>query len=168
MINKSLYKLYLICPEEAWLSYHESNVFIASTAEDLFQMQQGNEVDLFAQELFKDKKILRELGISNKEIHFQFRSEVDGFVAIADIVAIDKTTNTIDVFEVQASSDYQKVIGEYTDDAAFQCQVFERQGFSIGNVFIIYPNVNFVYDGTPIKASTFFRYPNITAEVHNN
>ncbi len=166
MINKNLYKLYLTCPEEAWLSYHEPTRNVTPSEEDLFRMRQGQEVDVFAQELFKDKKILRELGISNKEILFQFPSEADGFVAIADIVAIDKATNTIDVFEVKASSDYKKVTGEYTDDVAFQCQVFERQGFTIGKVFIIYLNPTFVYDGTPIKASAFFRHPNITSEVH--
>ena len=166
MINKSLYKLYLTCPEEAWLSYHEPSRNVTPSEEDLFRMRQGQEVDIFAQELFKDKKTLRELGISDKEIHFQFRSEADGFVAIADIVAIDKATNTIDIFEVKASSDYQKVIGEYTDDAAFQCQVFERQGFTIGRIFIIYLNKTFVYDGTPIKANHFFRHPNISKDVH--
>jgi hypothetical protein len=166
MINKSLYKLYLTCPEEAWLSYHEPSRTLALDEETLFRMRQGQEVDVFAQELFKDKKVLKELKILDKEIHFQYRSEADGFLAIADIVAIDSVTNTIDIFEVKASSDYKKVVGEYTDDAAFQCQVFERQGFTIGNVFIIYLNPTFVYDGTLIKANAFFRHPNITAEVH--
>jgi hypothetical protein len=166
MINKSLYKLYLTCPEEAWLSYHEPSRTLAPDDEALFRMRQGQEVDVFAQELFKDKKTLRELGIVGKEIRFQFRSEADGFVAIADIVAIDSATNTIDVFEVKASFDYKKVVGEYTDDVAFQCQVFERQGFTIGKVFIISLDPTFVYDGTPIKASAFFRHPNITAELH--
>jgi Domain of unknown function(DUF2779) len=166
MINKTLFQLYLTCPEEAWLSHHLPATIVPPTEDVIFRMQQGNEVDHFARALFKDKKFLREVNIQDREIHFQYRVEADGFIAIADVIALDKSTQSIDLLEVKASSDYDKVVNDYTNDAAFQCQVFERAGFTVRNVYILYLNPTYIFEGHPIKASAFFRHPNISQGVH--
>ena len=165
-INKTLYQLYLVCPEEAWLMYNEPAIATPPSADALFRMEQGNEVDIFAQELFKSKSFLKKLGILDRDIHFQFRVEAEGFVAIADIVAIDEVSKSIDILEVKASANYGKVTSDYTYDAAFQCHVFERAGYTVRKVFILNIDHTFVFEGHPINAKAFFRHPNISVEVH--
>jgi hypothetical protein len=181
-LSKSDYIAYLSCPEEFWLSKYQPELFDPMPADRLFSIKQGNQVDAFAQKLFKEKRFLHQFKLGQRVPEFQKRVEVTieqtasadnegqqpdnpkqqvGYLAIADVAIWDDEAKVYDLFEVKASKEVKE---EYIHDLAFQKMVFERAGWRVRKTYLVHISPTYVFDGD-LDAYSFFRVPNIADRV---
>lgn len=161
-LSKTDYQYYRTCPEELWLMKHQRNLFPPMTEERLFSINQGNLVDAFVEKLFVDKSFLKAFKIGKRLVEFQKRVNIEGYVAIADVVVFDENDpNCIDLFEVKGS---KEVKDDYLHDLAFQKFVFEKSGYEVRKTYLVHINPTYVFEGE-LDPAKFFRLPNVSDKV---
>jgi len=77
---------------------------------------------------------------------FQVTFEADGLEARADLVRRN-TDDSIDLFEIKASTSIKGSTGDHVVDAGFQALVAERGGATVGRVHIIHVNKEYERSG---------------------
>src|SRR3989344_2219287 len=134
MLSKTNYILFRDCPKNAWLKIHKPDIYYAHELSAFEQqiIETGNEVDLLAKDLFLDGE-------------YQKQFEIDGFLAITDILTQDAKSEEYSLFEVKATNNIDKKT--HFHDLAFQFNVVIRAGLKIATANLIHLNGEYVRDG---------------------
>lgn len=159
-LSKSDYMLYLRHPAWLWLKKHDKSKLPPISEDTQAIFDAGFVFEAYAEQLFpgavkvkssKDgyfgyldlvPKTQEVLATSAKTI-LQARFEAGDITCICDVlVRIDQ--KTFDLYEIKSST-YAKV--EHEPDLAFQVEVIEKSGFSIGRIYVIHVNSSYVRHG---------------------
>ncbi len=135
-LTKTDFLQYLSCPEELWLFKNIESSNVPPALDERHLMEQGQLIDELAKDFFTDhfSESFRERGL---DMSFQKTAEANGCLARADVLAIDSASNTVDMYEVKAST---CVKSEHIPDVAFQKMVFENSGWTVRKCFLVYIN----------------------------
>jgi hypothetical protein len=157
MITKTDFLTYLDSPRHLWALKHnqmddeEIDVYLQHL------LDQGYEVEGFAMQYLKEY-LMPQNDADMDDVRIQ-PTYIDGaFEARTDFLL--KKNDRWDMYEVKSSS---KVKKEHIYDAAFQYLVFSK-GYTIGNVYIVHLNKEYVKDGA-ISLPELFVVEDITEDV---
>ncbi|MBX4181272.1 DUF2779 domain-containing protein [Candidatus Parcubacteria bacterium] len=145
MLSKTNYILWRDCHKNAWLKIHKPDIYYAHELSDFEKqiIETGNEVDLLARELFPTGE-------------YQKRFEVDGYLAITDILAGNN------LYEVKATNAIDKKT--HLHDLTFQYVVLKRAGLEIDSANLIHLNPEYVRKGE-IDLNKLFQIEDVTEVV---
>ncbi len=173
-LSKSDFLKYQICPSYLWLWKHKKDVVPVAEEEDIKRrLEQGNEVELIARNLYPDGKLvsgaLSDLPIITKQyvedgvktIFQAAEMTREGLLAIADVITFDEQSQSWTLYEIKSTN---SVKPEHISDVAFQRVAFETAGYKIGAVGVIYLNKDYVRHPEVI-AEDFFITEDITERV---
>ena len=149
MLSKTNYILFRECAKNAWLKVHKPDIYYANELSAFEQqiIETGNEVDLLARDLFP-------AGVYQKQF------EVDGFLAITDILT--QTPEGYNIYEVKATNDIDKKT--HFHDLAFQYNVLKRAGLNVASANLIHLNGEYVRDGE-IDLKQLFVIEDVTEKI---
>jgi len=173
VITKSDYLKYLQCPKYFWLYKNRKSLIPGVSETDQAKFDQGYEVEKYAQKLFKNgaeikgnfrdgKKETEKFAKKRKNI-FQATAMPKDLLARADILNFNENTGKWDIYEVKSTTE---VKDEHIPDLCFQKIAFERDGYKIGETFLIHVNSDYVKTGK-IAPKKFLTTENITEQVEN-
>lgn len=135
------------------------------------RIEQGNEVEGYARQLFPDGILLEGTPAQTKHATEKavaagektiFQATVitgEGLLAKADVIVRDG--DVWDIYEVKSTTEIKK---EHYLDAAFQKVAFVQAGYQIGKVNIVYLNKEYIRHGK-IRPNELFIIENVDAEV---
>ena len=157
-ISKTDYLLYRECAKNAWMKRHRAEVYYASELSEFEKhiIETGNEVELVARELFptgvlvegRDEAAQKEtaaLIAAKQETIFQPIFVKDGFLAAVDILKYDAATGRYALYEVKASNEIDPKVHLY--DLAFQVVLLRKCGLSVGGMYLVHLNKEYVRAG---------------------
>ena len=140
-LNKSDYIQYLQCPQELWLRKNEPDFSSPPLTEQQHHIiDQGNEIDRLAQDLFEVEAFKIEVGVEHGTVICQKKVTVNGLVAIADIF-VEFDNRVCWLFEVKAAT---RVKDDLLNDIAFQKVVFEEEGYQVEKCFLVHVNTAYI------------------------
>jgi CRISPR/Cas system-associated exonuclease Cas4 (RecB family) len=159
-LTKSLYIQYLKCPTAMWLKKHAKEDLPKHSEYDKFIMNQGNEfeeivrttyedgilVETYGEKAAEDTKVAIEKGAN---AIFQATVIADGYQVMADVLIREKNESW-SIHEVKASTrkkDKDGIKSEHIPDIAFQKMVFEKAGYNIGSLSLVYINKDYIKNG---------------------
>lgn len=173
-LSKSDFLKYEICPSYLWLWKHKKDVVPVDEEEDIKRrLEQGNEVELIARELYANGVLvdgpLAEMpgiteGLVAKKTPVIFQAAVmtkEGLLAIADVIEFDAETQAWNLYEVKSTN---SVKPEHIIDVAFQQAAFEAAGYKIGSLGVIHLNKEYLRQRKVI-AEDFFITEDISEQV---
>ena len=153
-LSKSDFLKYQICPSYLWLWKHKRHVVPVDEEEDLKRrLEQGNEVERFARQLFSSAILVETHGAQAKrdterliadgaKTIFQATVITDsGLLAMADVITFDAEEGNWTLYEVKSTNSVKK---EHIYDVAFQKVAFEEAGYRIGKTGVIHLNKDYV------------------------
>jgi hypothetical protein len=162
LISKTIFLEFLFCPKNIWLKLHKPELLkLFSLSEfEKHLLEQGNEVDAYARNLFSGgveavstgeraaEETLRYMATGVPAI-FQATFIADGFIARNDVLARDSKSGKWDLYEVKGTNTIKENVPlrDHIDDLAFQASVLKRSGVSIGKYFIVHLNKEYVRRG---------------------
>lgn len=163
-LSKSDFLKYQTCPQYLWLWKNKRDVVPQDNPEDVeHRLEQGNEVEGYARELFsrgvllegppEKTKIDTDKAIKNGEKTI-FQATViteEGLLAKADVLA-KNDDGSWTIYEVKSTT---QIKDEHILDTAFQKAAFVRGGFDISHVELIYLNKNYVRHGKIMPKEIF-------------
>lgn len=143
-------KRYTVCPSYLWLWKYKPEVVPTDEEEAIkARLEQGNEIERYARELFPDG-VLIESKASQAKVDTEkavadgvatvFQATVitdEGLLAMADVINKDPGADTWTLYEVKSTNSIKK---EHILDLAFQRVAFEDAGYKISTINIIYLN----------------------------
>lgn len=162
LISKTLFLEFLFCAKNAWLKINRpdlEHMFKMSDFEKQL-MEQGNEVDKYARNLFPGgleavatgdeavSETSRFMGILSPAI-FQATFIVDGFMARCDILAYNKKTSKWDLYEVKATNTIKEnmALRDHIDDLTFQASILKRVGVVTGKYYLVHLDKEYIRNG---------------------
>jgi hypothetical protein len=173
-LSKSDFLKYQVCPSYLWLWKYKKEVVPVDSQEDIARrLEQGNEVERYARELFPQAVLVKSSGIEaqqetnvliDKGAKSLFQATViskDGLLAMADIITYDEKTKTWTLIEVKSTNSIKK---EHLYDITFQKVAFEASGYKIGTTKIIHLNKDYVRRST-ITATDFLIETDVSSKV---
>lgn len=173
-LTKSDFLKYQICPSYLWLWKYKKEVVPVDEEEDIKRrLEQGNEVELIARDLFPDGELVNgsfaELPViterlvhEGKKTIFQAAVMTDqGLLAIADVITYDEQSKSWTLYEIKSTN---SVKPEHVSDVALQRIAFEAAGYKIGAVGVIHLNKDYVRRAV-VTAEDFFISEDITVIV---
>lgn len=151
-------KRYIVCPSYLWLCKYKPEVVPADEAEVIkARLEQGNEIERYARELFPDG-VLIESKTTRAKVDTEkaiaegattlFQATVitdEGLLAMADIIKKDVGAETWTLYEVKSTNSIKK---EHIFDLTFQRVAFEDAGYKISKIKIIYLNKEYLRQTT--------------------
>lgn len=153
-LSKSDFLKYQICPSYLWLWKHKRHVVPVDEEEDIKRrLEQGNEVERFARQLFSSAILIETHGAQAKRDTEKliadgaktiFQATVitnSGLLAMADVITYDAEEGYWTLFEVKSTNSIKK---EHIYDVAFQKVAFEEAGYKIGKTGVIHLNKDYV------------------------
>ena len=159
-LSKSDFLKYQICPSYLWLWKFKKEVVPTDNQEDITRrLEQGNEVERYARDLFPNATLIESSGIEaesetkdliGKGVKNLFQATAiskDGLLAMADIITFDEESQTWTLIEVKSTNSIKK---EHLYDVTFQKVAFEESGYKIGTTKIIHLNKDYVRKNTVI------------------
>lgn len=174
-LSKSDFLKYQICPSYLWLWKYKKDVVPVDSQEDITRrLEQGNEVERYARELFPDAVLVKASGIeAQKETEqlikdgaktlFQATAiSKDGLLAMADIITLNPDNDTWTLIEVKSTNSIKK---EHLYDVTFQKVAFEESGYNIGITKIIHLNKDYIRMQTVIPTD-FLIETDVTDKVN--
>jgi hypothetical protein len=173
-ISKTDYLLWRECPKNAWLKVHKPDIYFASelTEHEKSLIDTGIEVELVARGLFPDGLLItgggeeRRLATQNlldarTPTLFQPIFERDGFLALVDVLHLNKEMGAYSIREIKSST---KLKEEHLSDVAFQTLLLRRCGLKIERAFVVHLNSDYVRRGD-LDLASLFATADITAMV---
>ncbi len=173
-LSKSDFLKYECCASYLWLWKHKKEVVPVDEAETIKRrLEQGNEVERYARELFPEAVLVQSKGLEAKQetesvvasgakIIFQATVFTDqGLFAMADVIKFNESTRTWTLYEVKSTNSIKK---EHIIDVAFQRTAFEDAGYRIDSVGVIYLNKEYKRRSA-VVARDFLLETDITAKV---
>lgn len=175
IITKTDFMTFRKCASDFWMKKHKPELFENITPSDFEQqlIEQGYEVEMFAQKLFpegidaknmKQEELALLLGTADT-ILFQPTFAAANLQARVDILKV--TEDGLHIYEVKGSTNKDKPKEDYLWDAGFQKEVIERAGHKVHKVFLIELNKEFIKDG-PINPNDILIITDITQEIIDN
>lgn len=156
-LSKSDFLKYQVCPSYLWLWKYKKEVVPVDDDEAMNQrLEQGNEVERYARELFPDAALVEAKGQAAKVeteelvasgVKTIFQATVitnKGLLAMADIIDFDEASQTWILYEVKSTNSIKP---EHNIDTTFQRVAFEDAGYSIGKTSVIHLNKGYVRTG---------------------
>lgn len=153
-LSKSDFLKYQICPSYLWLWKHKREVVPVDEEEDIKRrLEQGNEVERHARQLFNDAVLVKTSGAQAKSdteklvaegANTIFQATVitdNGLLAMADVITYDTDNACWTLFEVKSTNSVKK---EHVYDVAFQKVAFEEAGYKIDKTGVIHLNKDYV------------------------
>ena len=149
-LSKSDFLDYLACDKSFWLARHKPEVMpnIAPDAYGQFLAKQGYDVEAMAK-----------LVLDGCDFQHVFE-DGQGLYARTDAVR-RHTDGSIDIYEVKSTI---KSIHKHIDDFAFQVVAARRSGQTVGRIFGVHLNPNYVRDGEP-DPTKMIKITDMTNEV---
>jgi len=173
-LSKSDFLKYQICPSYLWLWKHKRDVVPVDEEEVVKRrLEQGNEVERYARQLFPEAKLIESSGITAKRDTERLVSEGettifqatvitdDGLLAMADVIVYDTDSKSWTLLEVKSTNSVKQ---EHIYDVAFQQVAFEEAGYKIGQTGVIHLNKEYLRQPT-IIASDFLIQTDVTTRV---
>jgi hypothetical protein len=131
-LTKSQFLQYLLCPYAFHhLSKHPEHRSQVTDA-DRFTMEEGMQFERVVLELFD---------LENAQPQYEFQT--DTYYVKTDIVKF-LGENQVELYEIKASSNTKN---EYVWDIAFQRFVADQSGYEVINVYLVFVNKKYRYDG---------------------
>lgn len=151
MLTKTNYIVWRDCKKNAWLKVHKPEVYFAQPLSSFEQsiIETGNEVDLLARELLPAAQ-------------FQKKFEVDGYMAITDILTHSTSSGQVNLYEVKATNEIDKKT--HLHDITFQYIVLKKAGVEVESANLIHLNSEYVRDGE-LKLDDLFMIEDVTEKV---
>jgi len=181
LISKTTFLDYLFCAKNIWLKLHKPELLekFALSEFEKHLLEQGNEVDVYARNLFPEgveiiskgeEAVLetsRFLSMKAPAI-FQATFVKDGFLAKNDILAYDKKNDKWDLYEVKGTNSLKENVAErdHIDDLTFQASVLKREGVNVGKYFLVHLNKDYVKRGK-LNVEKLFLKEDVTDKVLN-
>ena len=173
-ISKTDYMLWRECPKNAWLKVHKPDIYYASelTEFDRAIIDNGIEVEEVARGLFPAGILIRGGGEEIRQATqkllaaktatlFQPIFELDGFLALVDVLDLNSETNGYSIREIKSST---KPKEEHLHDVAFQTLLVRRCGVKIERIFIVHLNPGYERSGD-LDLASLFTTADMTAKV---
>jgi hypothetical protein len=161
-ISKTTFQHYLHCPKDMWLKMHKPELKseFQPSEFDLHLMEQGNEVESYARNLFADGIEVSTVGehaagdtrrLMTEQIPaiFQATFIADGFIVRNDALCWNSETNLWDLYEVKGTNSMKlnQKERDHVTDLAFQVSVMERSNVSLGRCYLVHLNKEYVRIG---------------------
>jgi hypothetical protein len=175
-LSKSDFLKYQVCPSYLWLWKYKREVVPVDDEEAINRrLEQGNEVERYARELFPRAVLVEAWGMAAKlatkalvkegiKAIFQATAFTDkGLLAMADIIEYDDTTSTWTLYEVKSTNSIKP---EHIYDLAFQRVAFEDEGYKIGKIAVIHLNKEYKRM-TKVEPSELLTQTDVTEKVIN-
>lgn len=173
-LSKSDFLKYQCCPSYLWLWKYKKDAVPVDEEEAINRrLEQGNEVEQYARQLFSDAVLVEAKGRDAKreteklvtegvKTIFQATVFTDaGLLAMADVITFDETSLTWTLYEVKSTN---SVKPEHIHDTTFQRVAFEDAGYKIGKVGVIHLNKDYVRRGE-LDAEKMLIQTDITEKV---
>lgn len=162
-LTKSLYTQYLRCPISMWLKKHAKEELPEAGDYDLFIMGQGIGFEEEVRKTYDNAVLIQSYGQeaadetvqavkSDADVIFQATVIADGYQVMADAF-VRNSNGTWSIHEVKASTmnvnkkGIESVKSDHIPDIAFQKMVFEKAGYEIESVSLVYLDREFVKKG---------------------
>ena len=159
MISKTIFLDYVFCPKNTWLKLHKPELLEKFTLSAFEQnlMEQGNEVEQYARNLFSGGIEVVETGERAVEETVRFMTAkmssifqatfiVDGFIARNDALVWDTENSVWDLYEIKGTNSLKEsgVDHNHIDDLTFQASVLKRANITVGRYFLVHLNKDYV------------------------
>jgi hypothetical protein len=162
LISKSTFLQFQICPKDTWLRLHKPELVetFALTEFEKHLLEQGNEVETYARQLFPEAVLVSAIGdeaveetrrlmAAGTDAIFQATFLAGGFYTKCDILKRSATAGTWDVYEIKGTNSRKEGSEDrdHISDLGFQRHVLMRAGVSVGRAFIVHLNKEYVRAG---------------------
>lgn len=161
-ISKSTFLQFQMCPKDTWLRLHKPEL-VAAFAPTEFEkhlMEQGNEVEVQARELFPNAVLVsatgdeaeaetRRLMAAGVDAIFQATFLADGFYTKCDVLKRAAARGTWDVYEIKGTNSRKEGSEDrdHISDLAFQRHVLTLAGVTVGSAYIVHLNKEYTRAG---------------------
>jgi hypothetical protein len=161
-ISKSTFLQFQICPKDTWLRLHKPELVDTFTLTEFEKhlLEQGNEVELYARQLFADAILVSATGdaavvetgrlmAGGTNTIFQATFLADGFFIKCDVLKRSVTAGSWDVFEIKGTNSMKEgnEDRDHISDLTFQRNVLTLAGVTIGRAHIVHLNKEYVRNG---------------------
>lgn len=162
LISKTTFQHYLHCPKDMWLKMHkpELKAQFQPSEFDLHLMEQGNEVESYAHNLFTGGieisttgehavEDTRRLMAEHTPVIFQATFIADGFIVRNDALKWNSETNLWDLYEVKGTNSMKldQKERDHVTDLAFQVSVMRHAHVPLGRSYLVHLNKEYVRAG---------------------
>jgi hypothetical protein len=181
LISKTTFQDYEYCPRNVWIKLHRPELAKHFTLSEYEKhlLEQGNEVDSYARNLFPGGIEVVSYGddaceetvrfmTSGVPALFQATFIVDDFIARNDALVYNNKEKCWDLYEVKATNSVKDSGPErnHITDLAFQASVLKRAGINIGKYYLVHLNKEYVRIGD-LDINSLFEIEDKTEEVLN-
>jgi hypothetical protein len=179
LISKTTFQHFLHCPKDCWLKLHRPELrenFKPSEFE-IHLMEQGNEVESYARNLFPggiEVSTTGEHAVEDTErlmterisVIFQATFIADGFIVRNDALKWNTETNSWDLYEVKGTNSMKldQKEHDHITDIAFQISVMRRARVPLGHCYLVHLNKEYIRAGD-LDIEALFTIENVTAAV---
>lgn len=161
-ISKSTFLHFQVCPKDTWLRLHRADFVekFAPTDFDKHLMEEGNEVEVHARQLFAGGVMVsatgdaaleqtRQLMDADTSAILQATFLADGFYTKCDVLKPSAEAGSWDIYEIKGTNSRKEGSEDrdHISDLAFQKQVLTLAGIKVGRVFIVHLNKEYVRAG---------------------
>lgn len=172
-LSKSKYCSAVQCPKMIWLKKNKPEVFDDSVMNQSI-LETGNEVGDLAMGLFGSYtevpfgdlsdmiKKTKDLIDAGTTVIAEGSFSYNGLFCSVDILK-NMGNGCVEIYEVKSST---SVKGIYYDDAAYQCYVLTKLGYSVNRICIVHINNQYVRSGK-LDIQQLFHTEDVTADVIN-
>lgn len=179
MLSKTNFLEFLMCPKNTWLKLHKPELLelFSLSAFELQLVEQGNEVEMYARNLFPGGVQVVETGDgavqeTERLMHskvpaiFQATFVVDGYIAKVDALEYDKEKDCWNICEIKGTNSIKENGGDrdHIDDLAFQASVLRRAKVAVEKYFLVYLNKEYVRMGD-LVVDEMFKKEDVTEKI---
>jgi len=176
LISKTTFQHCLHCPKDAWLKRHRPELRSTFTPSEfeLHLMEQGNEVESYARNLFPGGIEVSTRGEHAVEdtarlmaermpVIFQATFIADGFIVRNDMLKLNTETNLWDLYEVKGTNSMKldQKERDHVTDVAFQVSVMRRANVPLGRAYLVHLNKEYVRMGD-LNIQELFQIDDVT------
>jgi hypothetical protein len=161
LISKSTFLQFQMCPKDTWLKLHKPELVaqFEPTEFELHLMEQGNEVEAVARQLWPNAVLVTATGeTAVRETErlmavgvpiFQATFVADGFLVKCDVLVPNAAAGAWDLYEIKGTNSKKEgnEDRDHISDLAFQTIVLEKAGVKTGRLFIVHLNKEYVRSG---------------------
>jgi hypothetical protein len=181
LISKTTFQDYEYCPRNVWIKLHKPELAKHFTLSEYEKhlMEQGNEVDSYARNLFPGGIEVVAYGddaceetvrfmTSGVPALFQSTFIVDDFIARNDALVYNNKDKCWDLYEVKATNSVKDSGPErnHITDLAFQASILKRAGINVGKYYLVHLDKNYIRIGD-LEVNSLFEIEDKTEEVLN-
>jgi hypothetical protein len=179
-ISKTTFLQFQICPKDTWLRLHKPDLVDTFTLSEFEKhlMEQGNEVEAFARQLFPGAVLVsgtgdeavdetRRLMAGDADAIFQATFLADGFFAKCDVLKRGAVPDSWDVFEIKGTNSMKEGSEDrdHISDLTFQKHVLTLAGVTVGRTYVVHLNKQYVRTG-PLDVQALFIIDDSSEQVN--